>query len=128
MTGTLPVGTAPTRVAVTRDGSRAYVTNRDSDSISVIDTAADAVIETIPVGDSPTYLAVTPDGTRLYVMTAGGVVEVVDTALGTVAATIAVGSSGDIAITPDGARAYVAAGLVYIIDTATKAVVKSFAG
>ena len=36
------------------------------------------------------------------------------------------GGSGDIAITPDGARAYVAAGLVYIIDTATNAVVKSF--
>ena len=91
VTATLPVGAAPTRVAVTRDGSRAYVTNRDSDSISVIDTAADAVIETIPVGDSPTYLAVTPDGTRLYVMTASGDVEVVDTALGTVAATISGG-------------------------------------
>ena len=59
-------------------------------------------------------------------MTAGGVVEVVDTALHTIAATISVGSTGDIAITPDGARVYVAAGLVYIIDTATNAVVKSF--
>ena len=74
---------------------------------------------TIPVGDSPSALAVTPDGKWLYVMTAAGVVEVVDTALRTVAATIPVGSSGDIAITPDGARAYVAAGLVYVIDTAT---------
>ena len=61
-----------------------------SDSISVIDTAADAVIATIPVGDGPSALAVTPDGERLYVMTAAGVVEVVDTALQTVAATIPV--------------------------------------
>jgi DNA-binding beta-propeller fold protein YncE len=34
--------------------------------------------------------------------------------------------SGDIAITPDGARAYVAAGLVNVIDTATNVVVRSF--
>jgi len=126
VTGTILVGAAPTRVAMTRDGTRAYVTNRDSNSVSAIDTASDAVIETIPVGDSPTYLAVTPDGKRLYVMTASGVVEVVDTTLGTIAGTITVGSSGDIAITPDGTRAYVAAGLVYVLDTATNAVLKSF--
>jgi YVTN family beta-propeller protein len=124
--GTVAVGTGPTRVAITRDGTRAYVTNGGSASISVIDTASDAVIETIPVGDSPSALAVTPDGKRLYVMTAGGVVEVVDTALHTIADSIFVGRSGDIAMTPDGARAYVAAGLVYVIDTATNEVVKSF--
>ena len=125
--GTLPVGTGPARVAITRDGARAYVTNGGSDSISVIDTASDAVVETIPVGDNPSALAVTPDGKWLYVMTADGVVEVVDTTLQTVAATISVGSSGDIAITPDGARVYVAAGLVHVIDTATNVVVRSFA-
>ena len=125
--GTVPVGAAPMRVAMTRDGTRAYVTNRDSDSISVIETDSDAVIATIPVGDSPTYLAVTPDGSFLYVMTAGGAVDVVDTTLGTVVTSIPVGSSGDIAITPDGARAYVAAGLVYVIDIATNAVITSFA-
>jgi YVTN family beta-propeller protein len=92
----------------------------------VIDTASDAVIETIRVGDSPSALAVTPDGTRLYVMTAGGVIDVVDTTLHAVAATIPVGSVGDIAITPDGARVYVAAGLVYVIDSATNLVVHSF--
>jgi YVTN family beta-propeller protein len=123
---TVPVGAGPGRVAITRDGTRAYVTNGGSDSISVIDTASDAVIDTIPVGDNPSYLAVTPDGRFLYVMTEGGVVEVVDTTLGTAAAAIPVGSSGDIAITPDGARVYVAAGLVYVIDTATNVVVKSF--
>ena len=124
--GTIAVGAGPARVAITRDGTRAYVTNGGSGSISVIDTASDAVIGTIPVGDSPSALAVTPDGGSLYVMTAGGVVEVVDTTLGTVTATIPVGSAGDIAITPDGTRAYVAAGLVYVIDTAANVVVHSF--
>ncbi len=125
--GTIPVGTGPVRAAVTRDGTRAYVTNGGSNSISVIDTSSDLVIDVIPVGPTPSALAVTPDGKWLYVMTAAGVVEVVDTALSTVAATISVGSSGDIAISPDGARAYVAAGLVYVIDTAANVVLHSFA-
>ena len=71
-------------------------------------------------GTAPRPLAVTPDGGWLYVMTAAGVVEVVDTALHTVVATIPWARSGDIAITPDGTRAYVAAGLVHVIDTATQ--------
>jgi DNA-binding beta-propeller fold protein YncE len=70
---------------------------------------------------------VTPDGRALYVMTTAGVVEVVDTAQQVVTATIPVGSEGDIAITPDGGRVYVAAGLVYIIDTASNKLAKSFA-
>ncbi len=123
---TVSVGARPARVAITRDGRRAYVTNGDSDSISVIDTASDTVIATIPVGDGPSYLAPTPDGSFLYVMTASGVVEVVDTTLQTIVATIPVGASGAIAIRPDGARAYVAAGLLYVIDTAANVVVKSF--
>jgi YVTN family beta-propeller protein len=127
VTGTVPVGAGPTGVAVTRDGSRAYVTNADSDSVSVIDTASDVVVSTIPVGDAPTYIAVTPDGHSLYVMTASGVIDVVDTTLETIVANIPVGASGAIAITPDGTRAYVAAGLVHVIDIATNTVETSFA-
>jgi YVTN family beta-propeller protein len=125
--GTVAVGARPARVALTSDGQRAYVTNGDSDSVSAIDTNSDAVVATIPVGDGPSYLAATPDGTSLYVMTASGVIDVVDTASKAVVASIPVGGTGAIAITPDGTRAYVAAGLVYVIDIATNAVVKSFA-
>ena len=107
--------------------TKAYVANTSANVVSVIDTASDALTGTIPVGDNPSALAVTPDGKWLYVMTTGGEVEVVDTTLQTIAATITVGSTGDIAMTPDGTRAYVAAGLVYVIDTATNTVVHSFA-
>jgi len=123
---TVAVGAGPTRIAVSRDGVRAYVTNADGDSISVIDTASDAVIATIPVGDNPTYLAVTPNGRTLYVMTASGTIDVVDIPSQAVTATIPLGGSGDIAITPDGTRAYVAAGLVHVIDTSTNTVRQSF--
>ena len=125
--GTVPVGTNPSRVVVSRDGAHAYVANTGSASVSVIDTASDAVTQTIAVGDSPSGLAVAPDGATLYVMTAAGEIDVVDTAQQVVRATIPVGASGAIAVTPDGSRLYVAADLVYVIDAAANAVVKSFA-
>jgi YVTN family beta-propeller protein len=127
--GTIAVGARPTRVAVSRDGARAYVANTESDSISVIDTTSDTLADTLLVGDSPTALAVTPDGRWLYVLTSGGVVQVVDPASHAVAASLSLGTGdggGEIAITPDGGRAYVASGLVHVIDTATNAVVSSF--
>ena len=38
----------------------AYVTNDDSDTVSVIDTATNTVVETIPVGVRPVAVALTP--------------------------------------------------------------------
>ena len=57
---TIPVGVAPNGVAITPDGSRAYVTNDDSDSVSVIDTTTSTVVATIPVGVGPVAVAITP--------------------------------------------------------------------
>jgi YVTN family beta-propeller protein len=65
---TIPVGTTPFGVAVSPDGSTAYVTNVNSNSVSVIDTASNTVRTTIAaVGVQPFGLASTPDGTRVYV-------------------------------------------------------------
>ncbi|NJC67672.1 hypothetical protein HC028_24665, partial [Planosporangium flavigriseum] len=44
--GTVPVGDAPTSVAVTPNGAQAYVANSDSNSVSVIDTDTRAVTRT----------------------------------------------------------------------------------
>lgn len=112
-------------MAISRDGTRAYVSNRTSDSISVIDTATDTVVATIPVGDSPTALAVTPNGQQVYVVVTGAI-EVIDTTLNVVAATIPLEGSGGVAIAPDGLHAYVAAGAISVIDTATRTIVHSF--
>jgi YVTN family beta-propeller protein len=43
---TIPVGAAPFRVAVDPDAHRAYVTNHDSGSVSVIDTLSNTVVVT----------------------------------------------------------------------------------
>ena len=61
--GTVAVGESPQGVAVTPDGTRAYVTNLSSDTVSVIDTATNSVIGSpIAVGWEPKGIAITPDG------------------------------------------------------------------
>jgi YVTN family beta-propeller protein len=57
---TIPVGMGPIGIAITPDGTRAYVTNDVSNTVSVIDTAANTVVETIPVGVRPVAVAITP--------------------------------------------------------------------
>jgi YVTN family beta-propeller protein len=59
---TIPVGPSPLAVAVTPDGSKAYVTNSNSGgpgTVSVIDTTTNTVVATIPVGSFPCGVAVT---------------------------------------------------------------------
>ena len=53
-------------MAVTPDGSKVYVANAFSSTVSVIATATNTVTATIPVGD-PAGMAVTPDGSKVYV-------------------------------------------------------------
>jgi YVTN family beta-propeller protein len=64
--GHVKVGSMPEGVGVTPDGTRGYVSNANSNTVSVIDTAANKVVATILVGSFPRGLAVTPDwDTRL---------------------------------------------------------------
>jgi len=93
-------------VAITPDGTRAYVANETSSFLAVIDTATNTVVAATAAfgGYSPIRVAITPDGSRAYVTIAGGdAVRVVDTATNTVLASIiGVGDFPDgIAITPN---------------------------
>ena len=115
----------------------AYVANRNSNSVSVINTGTNSVVATIPVGVNPQRVAISPDSTRVYVTNNGSdSVSVISAASNTVVATIPVGISPSwIAMAPDGRYAYVSDGLgapytsrqqsVSIIDTAANAVVKT---
>jgi YVTN family beta-propeller protein len=49
----IPVGSDPAGMAVSPDGDFVYVSNAESDELSVIDTSINAVIATVPVGDFP---------------------------------------------------------------------------
>jgi YVTN family beta-propeller protein len=99
----LGISQNPFGVAITPDGTRAYVTiNFPNNFVSVIDTATNTVVTTIPVGVGPTGVAITPDGTRAYVTNNDSdTVSVIDTTTNTVVATIPVGVGPvGVAITP----------------------------
>jgi len=123
---TIPVGSHPNAVAFSPDGTRAYVTNQWSSSVSVIDTSASTVVSTFRVGAFPTAVAVTPNGS-VYVGCAGTNMLEVHRAYGDPIATISgLPYPKFIAITPDGAYAYVAnmnGGSVSVIATAANRVV-----
>ena len=77
---TIPVGTLPSDVAVNPAGTRAYVVNYIDESLSVIDTATQTVVQTLArVGTLPNAVAVHPNGTRVYVANGIGTISVVDT-------------------------------------------------
>jgi len=130
----LRVGTAPAQVAISQDGTRAYVTNSGSNSVWQIDAtspdpASVAVTGMFSVGDHPTSIVVTSGGDPvrdlLYVLTATGV-ELVDTGSGTRTPLNVGGSDGQLAITPDGHYLIVASGTVSVIETTGNTVVTSF--
>ncbi|AOW93973.1 hypothetical protein BFN03_18445 [Rhodococcus sp. WMMA185] len=83
---TIGVGASPRGIAITPDGTRAYVTNEVDDNVSVIDTATNAIVDApIPVGNGPIGVAITPNGARAYVTSpSDSTVLVIDTGTNTV--------------------------------------------
>jgi YVTN family beta-propeller protein len=118
-------------MAVTPAGSKAYVGNYNSNTVSVINTATNTVTATVTVGNAPYGVAVTPDGSYVYVTNAGFLgsgttVSVINTATNTVTATVTVGNDPmGVAVTPDGSKVYVTneiSNTVSVINTATNTV------
>ncbi|HMF76210.1 MAG TPA: alkaline phosphatase family protein [Bryobacteraceae bacterium] len=76
---TIQVGLHPSAMALSPDGTRLYVANAESDSISIVSTGNNAVTDTIdlrpyssaPLGSVPNAIAVTKDGSTLYVANGG---------------------------------------------------------
>ena len=125
---TVGVGSFPTGVGITPDGTHAYVTNEHTNNVSVVDIATNTVVATVGVGSFPLEAAITPDGDRAYVVNRfSNSVSVIDTSSNTVVATVPLDSSpGGVAIAPDGRLAYVAnggTGSVSVIDTSSNTVV-----
>jgi YVTN family beta-propeller protein len=108
--GTLPVGIRPQGLALSRDGSRLYITNGCNppggpadcaNVVTVLDTATHGILATIPVGDNPLGLSLNGDGSLLFVANYGvspedrttGTVSVIDTSTNTVRETLRIGPS-----------------------------------
>ncbi len=90
----IAVGTGPGYVAISPDGSVAYVVNEvpslsSNGSVSVINTATNTVSAIIPLGLGPIMPAITPDGSKVFVTNIGDdSVSVINTSTNTVTATI----------------------------------------
>lgn len=100
---TIGVEDNPAAVAVTPDGKFAYVARGGDRSVSIIDTASNALVgSAIGVGVFPGAIAITPDGRHAYVTNAGSdTVSVIDTLTNTVTSTIGgMSSPRGVAITP----------------------------
>ena len=107
----------------------AFITNYNSNTVSVINTATNVVLGFMPVGLQPVGVAVDPAGRRVYVTNQGSnTVSVIDRAfLGVQGPPIPVGvSPAGVAVNPAGTRVYVANqgnSSVSVIDTATSTVI-----
>lgn len=135
----IPVGNEPRGIDASPDGSRVYVANRFDNTISVIDTALNSVVQTINLGAStnvtatePYDVVVSPNGARLYVAmknggseNGDGTVVFVDLPSGNIVTEVildSLASPEGIAISPDGNRLYVGArtSRIYVVDVPTQ--------
>ncbi len=87
-----------TDIAITPNGTTAYVTqaitNEIGNTVTPIDLATNTVEPAIAVADQPFGIAITPNGTTAYVSTAGNnTVTPINTATNTVETQIGVGAS-----------------------------------
>lgn len=112
-------------VAVSSDGSRAYVTNIRFGTTTALDLAAGRKLADLPTGAGSEAVALTPDGRELWVAArTDGHIAVVDTSLLEVRARLPLsGIPIRIAMTPDGRTALVTcagSGELVALDVATR--------
>ncbi len=113
----IKVGLNPNWVAITKDGSTAYVENKGSNSITPISVADNAVGSAIPVPGPPIEMEIAPNGNTGYVAIAGSSPEIDDviplnltTTPASAGAPIVLAAKSQphwIAFTPDGLTAYI---------------------
>ena len=124
----IAVGSYPSGIVITPDGTTAYVANGgtalNNGKVTPINLATGIAGTPIPVGNGPLGIAITPNGATVYVTDwEDGTVTAINTATNTAGTPIPVGNSPyEIAVTPDGATAYVAncgSDTVTAISTAT---------
>lgn len=130
---TIPVGAGTAFVAASSDSSLVFAVNQTANSVSVIATATDTVVQTIAVGPSPNFAKYDPKLKRVYVTNSGGnTVSVIDASGATpfpAPVTVTVGSAPmSVTALADGTRAYVAnsgSGTVSVINAGSLTVTKT---
>ena len=106
---TIPVPAGPHGMVLSPDGDELFVSSDGASTVSVIDTASNQVETSIEVGQAPHGLAITPDGRQVLAAVFGASqVVTIDAQTYQVVGQVSVPNPHNIAISPDGATAYVA--------------------
>jgi YVTN family beta-propeller protein len=128
---TVAVGAWPVGVALNPAGTRAYVTNNGSNTVSVIDTANFATAN-LTVGNQPYGIAINPTGTEAYVAVRGdNTVRAIDLASGSMTSIPVGAAPSGVVFHPSGRFVYVTNftdSSVSVIDTTTKTVIRTVLG
>lgn len=106
--GSISVGHNLFGIAITPDGRTAYVVSSNDNAVFPIDLATNVVGAAIPVGPFPTSgIAVTPNGASAYLLVPVEEKLVrIDVATNTVTGTIPNVAGVELAVSPDGRKAY----------------------
>jgi YVTN family beta-propeller protein len=116
---TVRVGSSPTGVAVNPATGLVYVSNYDSNTVSVISESSDSVVATIPVGLSPNGVAFDPVTNEVWVANESSfTLSVISTTSNTVINTVSVGAGNE----PYGVAIDTSDGYVYNTDWNTSEV------
>ena len=128
--GHVAVGSIPTDISFNRAGTRAYVANQFSQSISVIDVESNTETSTIALTHDTFEVIPNAADTRLYVVTNADRLYEIDRASGNVLRSIALAGTGQsLAWHPNGELLYVSTftgGTVLEVDTPTMTVLRTF--
>jgi YVTN family beta-propeller protein len=111
--GTIDDSFGPSRITMTPDGRRGFVTNHAADTVTAFSPASHTVIGTpISVGEEPTGIATLPDGSSVYAASAvSGSLTQIDPSIDMpVGAPIEFPGATGLAFTPDGLHGYVTDG------------------
>jgi YVTN family beta-propeller protein len=107
---TIPIPVGPHGLVISPDGLRVYASSDGVSTVSVVSTVTDRVVSSIGVGKAPHGLAISQDGRKVLAAVFGASqVVMIDTVRNQVVGRIPVGNPHNLAISPDGRTAYVAA-------------------
>ena len=118
------VGDSPRNLAADFPRAELYVSNHDSDSLSIVDTSVNKLIANVAVGHEPGAVDVDRRAGRIYVASADGLLSIIDQKTRTLVATVAVGNNpGSVAADERTAKVY-----VNNVDDGTVSVIDGMAG